>query len=115
VIRATVAWLVLVVLAGTGLFLVKHEVQDLEERLAQLDDRIANERETVHVLRAEWAYLTRPERLARLAERHLGLKPPAPGQIANSIESLPPPTDTIPAPDDGATRPTLATIRSASE
>jgi cell division protein FtsL len=114
-IRATVAWLALVVLAGTGLFLVKHEVQDLEERLARLDDRIAKEHEAVHVLRAEWAYLTRPERLARLAERHLELKPPSPGQIANSIDSLPPPADTTPTPDDGATRPTLATMKPPSE
>lgn len=112
-IRATVAWLALVVVAGTGLFLVKHEVQDLEEQLARLDDRIAKERENIHVLRAEWAYLTRPERLARLSERHLELKPPAPGQIANSLDSLPPPADAPRIPEDGAARPTLAIMRPA--
>lgn len=109
-IRATVAWLVLIVLAGSGLFLVKHEVQDLEERLARLDDQIAKDRETIHVLRAEWAYLSQPERLARLAERYLGLKPPAPGQIADSIDKLPLPKD-APPPADSASRPTLATMK----
>jgi cell division protein FtsL len=111
-IRATVAWLLLIVLAGTGLFLVKHEVQDREEKLARLDEQIAKDRETIHVLRAEWAYLTQPSRLARLADRYLGLKPPAPGQIADSIDKLPLPKD-APPPAEGASRPTLATMKAS--
>jgi hypothetical protein len=111
-IRHTISWLALAIVAGTGLFLVKHEVQDLEDRLAALDDKIAKDRETIHVLRAEWAYLTQPDRLSRLAGRHLNLKPPAAGQIADSIDKLPPPKDAPPA-DDGAQKPTFATMKAA--
>lgn len=109
-IRHTFVWLFLVVLAGTGLFLVKHEVQDLEEKLARYDEDIAKDREAIHVLRAEWAYLTQPDRLSKLAQRHLGLKPPAAGQIVESLDVLPPPKDAPPA-GDGASRPTLATMK----
>jgi len=112
-IRSTVVWLLLTVVAGTGLFVVKHEVQDLEERLAAIDDSIAKDRDAIHVLHAEWSYLIQPERLAALAARHLALKPPVPGQIADSVERLPlpaapesavPPADPKPHPP----RPTLA-------
>ena len=110
-IRHTVVWLILVVLAGSGLFVVKHEVQDLEERLARYDQAIATDREAIHVLRAEWAYLTQPDRLSKLAQRHLGLKPPTAGQIVESLDKLPPPKDAPPA--DGASRPTFATMKAS--
>jgi cell division protein FtsL len=109
VIRHTIVWLILIVLAGTGLFLVKHEVQDLEEKLARYDEDIAKDREAIHVLRAEWAYLTQPDRLSKLAQRHLGLKPPAAGQIVESLDRLPQPKEAPPA--DGASRPTFATMK----
>ena len=111
-IRHTVVWLFLVVLAGTGLFLVKHEVQDLEEKLARYDEDIAKDREAIHVLRAEWAYLTQPDRLSKLAQRHLGLRPPVAGQIVESFDKLAPPKDVPPA-GDGASRPTLATMKAS--
>jgi cell division protein FtsL len=87
--RAMIVWLVLTVAAGTGLFVVKHEVQDLEEQLARIVDEIRRDQEAIHVLNAEWAYLTRPARLSELAARHLELKPPGPGQTATSVERLP--------------------------
>jgi cell division protein FtsL len=111
-IRHTVVWLILIVLAGTGLFLVKHEVQDLEDRLARYDQAIASDRETIHVLRAEWAYLTQPDRLSNLAQRHLGLKPPTASQIVESIDKLPQPKET-PLPGEGAARPTFATLKAS--
>jgi len=87
--RSMIVWLVLTVAAGTGLFVVKHAVQDLEEQLARLDGEIRRDQEAIHVLNAEWSYLTRPARLSELAARHLDLKPPGPGQTATSVERLP--------------------------
>ena len=94
--RSTLLWLGLTVASASGLYLVKQEVLGLEEKLIALDDKIAKDREAIHVLRAEWAYLTQPDRLSQLAARHLGLKPPVAGQIADTVERLPPPRDPPP-------------------
>ena len=73
------------------------QVKDLREEIAVL-------RERASVLRAEWAYLNRPERLADLADMNfdrLGLLPLRPDhfahidQIAYPEDPLPPITDPI--------------------
>lgn len=40
------------------------------DRVSDLHDRIARERERLQVLRVEWAYLNAPERLERLVAMH---------------------------------------------
>ena len=60
------------------LFHLKYEVQALEKRLAGLNQAIDKDREAIQLLEAEWTYLNRPDRLARLAKRYLPIKPPAP-------------------------------------
>ncbi|MGI9383240.1 MAG: cell division protein FtsL [Methyloligellaceae bacterium] len=54
---------------------VKYETRSLDQRVAQLRLDLKEERDAIAVLRAEWSHLNRPERLARLARKHLGLKP----------------------------------------
>lgn len=80
--RSTLMWTAMAVLVGTGLFLVKHRVQALEDRLAALNHDIAEDREAIHVLNAEWAYLNRPERLEDLGRRLLGYEPAPAAQMA---------------------------------
>ncbi|MGE0653913.1 MAG: cell division protein FtsL [Alphaproteobacteria bacterium] len=87
--RATLFWIALVAAVGFGLFHVKYKVQALEEDMARLNSSIVHEQEQLHVLRAEWAYLNRPERLEDLNRRLLGLGPMAPAQIGT--------TDDLPA------------------
>ena len=71
---STVLWVCLIGAMSFGLFQLKYAVQDREDELARLNrDLIASE-ESIHVLNAEWSYLNRPERLAALAEKHLGLR-----------------------------------------
>lgn len=89
--QTTLLFMVLAIGLALVLFGVKYEVQDVEEELAQLDQDIANERRSIHVLRAEWAYLNNPERLRGLAKSHLDLQPLAPEQLG-SFASLPWPT-----------------------
>jgi hypothetical protein len=78
----------LAVVAGIGLFHVAYRVQSLEEELARVNRDILRERETIHVLRAEWSYLNEPSRLAELSRRHLTLAPISASQMLR-IEDLP--------------------------
>ena len=84
---ATLLWAVLAAVAGTGLFMLKYEVQAQEQRLADLHKDIVETEESIHVLKAEWSYLNEPMRLREETERNLGMHPLKPGQIA-SIDSI---------------------------
>jgi hypothetical protein len=86
--RGTMVWLSLAVVAGIGLFHVSYRVQSLEDELAQVNRDILRQRETIHVLRAEWSYLNEPQRLAELSRRHLALAPLSANQMVR-IEDLP--------------------------
>lgn len=86
--RVTLFWIFLAALVGFGLFHVKYEVQALEEELARLNTDIVREQEALHVLRAEWAFLNRPERLEELNARYLHLGPLTPAQIGG-LDDLP--------------------------
>ena len=82
--------LVLVIAAAAGLFQLKHEVQQLEAELTATDGALVKEREALRVLRAEWSYLNRPERLTRLAAKHLELGPITASQLGR-VHELPEP------------------------
>jgi cell division protein FtsL len=60
---------------------VKYESRAVDDDIAALRKEIETERDTVAVLRAEWSLLNRPERIERLAEKHLKLGPPRPSQL----------------------------------
>jgi len=77
----TIIWLLLVAAVGYTMFQVKYEVMQQEETLAKLNQQITDGRERVRVLQAEWSYLTRPDRLGRLAQRYLDLTPMSSAQI----------------------------------
>jgi cell division protein FtsL len=81
--HTTVLFLLLAVGLALVLFSVKYQVQDLEEELGRLNREIATERQTTHVLKAEFSYLTDADRLRRLSDRYLDLKPVQPGQIGS--------------------------------
>lgn len=77
----TVLWLVLVALVGFGMFKVKYEVMDLEDELARANRAITADQDAIHVLKAEWAFLAQPSRLAELSRRFLDLAPLATSQL----------------------------------
>lgn len=58
----------------------KYETRRLEDRAAALSREISEQTRALAVLRAEWTYLTRPERLDKLARR-MGLEPVNPDQV----------------------------------
>lgn len=85
---ATIFWIVLAAITGTGLFQLKHVVQDMDEELARLNRQILTEHQNIHVLRAEWSRHNQPQRLQQFAQRHLDLEPMKPAQIAR-LSDLP--------------------------
>jgi len=67
-------WLLLTAVICFGLFFAKYEVQSLEGELAALNREILDRQGELHVLRAEWALLSRPERIHNLSTRYLDLR-----------------------------------------
>jgi hypothetical protein len=84
------------VAAATFLYQIKFEVQQMEQDLAVSHDEILRHQEAIHVLEADWAYLTRPERIAELAERHLGFQSMTPEKVIE-LDNLPLRQDFSPA------------------
>ncbi len=71
-----------------GVYLVKYSVQDVQRNVAELKRDLAVEKESLHLLNAEWAYLNRPERLRYLADKHLDLVP-LDGKKIDGVSVLP--------------------------
>jgi hypothetical protein len=67
---------------------MKERVNRLEGELGHQRAVIAVEQSRLHRLRAEWATLEQPGRIARLAAAHLHLRPAQPTQIM-TIADLP--------------------------
>mgnify|MGYP001387225464 CR=1 FL=1 len=80
---ALILWIGLPAIVTIALLLVSYQVKRLENELTALEREALVQQEEIHVLNAEWSFLNRPERLARLAERHLELAPVAPDQLIN--------------------------------
>jgi len=63
------------------IYQVKYQARALDAEIVALDKRIGEERDAIAVLRAEWSLLNRPERIERLAHKHLKLAPARPAQL----------------------------------
>lgn len=86
---ALLCWLLLITAAGYAMFHVSFQVEELEQELSDLNRTALNEQEAIHVLRAEWSYLSRPDRISELATELLpSLRPPVVSQI-QTVEQLP--------------------------
>jgi cell division protein FtsL len=91
--KLALAGLALALFAACGLYLMKERVNRLEGELRHQRAVIAVEQGRLHRLRAEWATLEQPGRIARLAAAHLNLRPAQPTQIM-TIADLPRRADT---------------------
>lgn len=92
----------LVATVAVWAYRVNYETLNALDRVSDLHSQIAREREAIAVLRAEWAYLNAPDRLARLSLMHdaeLGLAPMGPDHFAETqMVAFPPPPPLPPAP-----------------
>lgn len=74
-------WLALLIAASATLYHTSYQVQQLEQRIARVKAQQVAERENIHVLQTEWAALTAPLRLQRLADKYLPLEQVTVAQI----------------------------------
>ena len=73
---------------GTILYQVKTGIDIREDRLATLESEISKTKREIAVLEAEWAYLSRPERVMELSDRLLGMRPIAKNRVL-PIDAIP--------------------------
>ena len=79
--QTTIFAVFIVTVMSVSLFYLKFEVTNLEDELILLNHSIVDDRETIHVLKAEWSHLNNLDRLKNLAKRHLEMQPTDPRQI----------------------------------
>jgi hypothetical protein len=77
----TIVTLLVLVVVSYGLYNLKYEVEDLRDHADGLRARMDEDRRAIKVLQAEWAYLTRPDRLQRLSNRFTELQPTVAKQV----------------------------------
>ncbi|HEV7260861.1 MAG TPA: hypothetical protein VGN82_23980 [Bosea sp. (in: a-proteobacteria)] len=62
-------------------YTIKYETTLEAEQLQKIRKKAQRERDAIAVLKAEWQYLNRPDRLQALADRHLDLQPFSVSQV----------------------------------
>lgn len=96
-----VSSIVLVAVCATWAYRVNYATQEALNRVADLEEDIAREREALAVLDAEWAFLNRPDRLRALVTANaaaLGLHELTPEQFGEVAMVAFPPDPAAPPP-----------------
>ncbi|MDP4823614.1 MAG: cell division protein FtsL [Aestuariivirgaceae bacterium] len=79
---ANVLLVAAILVSGFFIYSLEHEIRAGERRISELENAIAEEEETKHQLSVEWANLSNPQRIERLARTHLPhLQPMKPQQV----------------------------------
>ena len=73
--RFLVIWLFVITVSIFALFFIKHRVQILNTKLNTISNNIKQEKETIHILKAELAYLSNPLVIQEIANTKLNLLP----------------------------------------
>ncbi|TAE83550.1 MAG: hypothetical protein EAZ74_00575 [Alphaproteobacteria bacterium] len=76
-----ILWIALCMIGALMLYELKYQVHTAHETTLKLERELRHEREQLHMAEVEWTYVSRPERVAALAQTHLQLTPIAPEQI----------------------------------
>lgn len=108
----TLMWAALTIVVGISLFMLKYQVQALEDQLHATYAQIEKDKSAIRVLQAEWAYLNDPGRLRRLSEQHLGFAAPVQAQII-SLSQVPFKNGQMPVPQASVREPAPSTLPAA--
>ncbi|NBX74388.1 MAG: hypothetical protein EBQ89_08850 [Alphaproteobacteria bacterium] len=93
--RTIMIWCLLALLASAFNYYTSDQSRRLQARLADAHENIAAEQERARVLQAEWAYLTTPNRLEKIAGQWAIYDEHAAGHVV-SLKML---NDTLPRHD----------------
>jgi cell division protein FtsL len=74
------------VASAVYVYSIKYKTILWSERIVETRHAIEKEQDAINVLRAEYAFLTRPERLQALADKDLGMQPLALNQIVKPAD-----------------------------
>lgn len=82
--------LAIAALIGSAIYAytIKYDTIFHAEKIVKLKHEIEREQDEIDMLRAEWAHLTRPERIEELARKFLDLQPSTLSQIVRA-DALP--------------------------
>ena len=86
--RMSLLSIILTAILGTTLYQVKIGIDARESQLLMLESEIADAERQIAVLEAEWAYLSRPERVLELSDNLLQMQPIDEDRIL-PIEAIP--------------------------
>ncbi|TWT06076.1 hypothetical protein [Reyranella sp. CPCC 100927] len=86
--RGILFWVMAAIFTGIGLFMVKYQVQTLEEKIDGINRQIVENQRATHVLKVEYAHLGELQRIERLNEKFIHLQPIALRQIGR-IDQVP--------------------------
>ena len=87
--------------AAAVTYQIKHHTDNKLEEVRRIEAEIKLERDTIELLKADWALLTQPNRLDRLIRvygQELQLQPTSPEQLARPVE-LPMMKADVPKPE----------------
>lgn len=73
--------IVLAMVFCSALYCVTQNSRDAKEEMKYIASEIEQEKESIRVLKAEWSYLNRPQRLESLAAKYLALHKASPSQF----------------------------------
>lgn len=111
---AVLVWIGLCAVTGVALFHVAFQVERLETELSNLNRTILSEQEALEVLEAEWAYLNRPDRISRLADKYLPELSEAEASQIVPISEIPEPAP-FPVPGPSASPAVQALLAATKE
>ncbi len=94
----TLITLCVLTVVSYGLYNLKYEVEDLQEHANGLRAQMDDDRRAIKVLEAEWAFLSRPDRLQRLSSKFLVLQPTVAMQVGGVADLRLRPMDGLEAP-----------------
>lgn len=92
---------------GGALFWTSQKVQERQDVLADVMDKVAHEEETLSVLGTEWDYLNRPQRIERLARDYLSVGKTKETRILTHAAAVPEPSFPILPPSKPAIIPAM--------
>ena len=97
-IRVVHMVVICILIASAGYaYSIKYDTLYYAEQVAKLKAKVQKERNAIAVLKAEWHFLNRPDRLQAAADRHLDLQPLNVQQLArlSDLPNRPPRADEI--------------------